>query len=89
MSELKHTNESIKHLRENQRQLDIDGCTVGVSRQALEEVLDYAEATPDLIKSLQEMIDNWDGITPPESWNFVGRARAAIARATRKETADV
>ncbi len=31
--------EAYKQLRSNQRQLDMDGCEVGVSRQALEEVL--------------------------------------------------
>ena len=37
--------EAIKHLTNNQRQLDMDGCEVGVSRQALDEVLDYISRT--------------------------------------------
>jgi predicted nuclease with TOPRIM domain len=32
---------AIKHLRENQQQMDMDGIIVGVSRQALEEALDH------------------------------------------------
>lgn len=32
-------NEAIKNLETNQRQLDADGCMVGVSRQALDETL--------------------------------------------------
>ncbi len=38
---------AIENLRENQRQLDADGCEVGVSRQAVDETLtalDYAVA---------------------------------------------
>jgi hypothetical protein len=36
--------EAYVNLRQNQRQLDADGCEVGVSRQALEEILAaYAE----------------------------------------------
>lgn len=33
--------EAIKNLREHQVQMDFDGIQVGVSRQALDEVLDY------------------------------------------------
>lgn len=33
------TNTAAKHLLENQMQLDADGCNVGVSREALNEVL--------------------------------------------------
>lgn len=35
---------AIKNLREHQQQLDIDGIFVGVSRQALEEVLAFVAA---------------------------------------------
>jgi hypothetical protein len=35
---------AIDNLKHNQRQLDMDGCEVGVSRQALEEVLIGLEA---------------------------------------------
>jgi hypothetical protein len=35
---------AIANLRSNQRQLDADGCEVGVSRQALDEVLAMIDA---------------------------------------------
>lgn len=35
---------AITALRENQRQLDVDGCEVGVSRQAADEVLALLDA---------------------------------------------
>src|SRR5690606_14654110 len=35
---------AIEQLRNHQKQLDADGCMVGVSRQALDEVLDALEA---------------------------------------------
>jgi hypothetical protein len=43
---------AIENLRECQRQLDADGCEVGVSRQALDETLtalDYAVAMLNVI----------------------------------------
>ena len=36
-------NEAIENLRTNQKQLDADGCMVGVSRQALDQTLDLIE----------------------------------------------
>lgn len=36
--------EAVNQLRNHQRQLDADGCMVGVSRQALDEVLDAHES---------------------------------------------
>lgn len=36
---------AIENLRNSQQQLDMDGIIVGVSRQAIEEVLAYVEAT--------------------------------------------
>ena len=44
--------EAIENLRECQRQLDMDGCEVGVSRQAVDETLiamDYAVAVLRII----------------------------------------
>lgn len=38
---LKPPREAIKQLKEHQQQLDADGVRVGVSRQALEEVLEH------------------------------------------------
>ena len=42
--------EAADNLRTSQKQLDMDGTMVGVSRQALEEVL---ESHADLLKALQ------------------------------------
>jgi len=39
--------EAIKNLRANQEQINIDGSMVGVSRQALEEVLNYIDPPED------------------------------------------
>jgi len=36
-------NEAIKHLKNNQKQLDEDGILVGVSRQALDELIQAYE----------------------------------------------
>lgn len=35
--------DAIDNLKTNQSQLDMDGCMVAVSRQALEETLEYLE----------------------------------------------
>lgn len=46
-------NPAYESLRHNQRQLDFDGCEVGVSRQALEEILaafDVLSGTPPALK---------------------------------------
>lgn len=80
-----------RNLRSRQRQLDMDGCEVGVSRQALEEVLtEYA----GLLESLTEVCD-WisgclaaddDSMPAPEmlreTERLAAKARAAIAKAT-------
>lgn len=59
---------AIANLRTNQRQLDMDGCEVGVSRQAVEESLEeidrlraVAIAARDLIENIREhgVHDNW------------------------------
>jgi hypothetical protein len=52
--------EAIENLRTNQRQLDMDGCEVAVSRQALDETLtalDYAVAMLNVIASGQAGTD--------------------------------
>lgn len=44
------TNPAYENLRANQRQLDADGCEVGVSRQALDEILDaFATLNPSAV----------------------------------------
>jgi hypothetical protein len=43
MSDAKHEHHAVANLRTNQRQLDADGCEVGVSRQALDETLSLVD----------------------------------------------
>ena len=71
------------HLRAHQRQLDVDGVEVAVSRQALEEVLVHldrlAEANGILEDALQEVGDDYPGSSCQE-WcrNQVKAARAVM-----------
>lgn len=44
---------AIENLIDNQRQLDADGCEVGVSRQALDEAISI---TADLLVGLEEAL---------------------------------
>lgn len=44
--------DELEHLKTNQRQLDMDGCEVGVSRQALDELLARVERQEAMIKML-------------------------------------
>lgn len=44
--------EALRHLKNNQDQLDPDGCMVGVSRQALDELIDYVEKIQLPLKQL-------------------------------------
>ena len=57
---------AIDALRNNQRQLDIDGCEVGVSRQALDELLDAYTVTPTSapIDSIKAPLPAWMEDTP-------------------------
>lgn len=48
---------AVENLRQHQRQLDMDGIFVGVSRQALEEVLDYIEADRAAIREAMEPVN--------------------------------
>lgn len=47
---------AVANLRANQRQLDMDGCEVGVSRQAIDETLEYIAALQAGIKT---HLDDW------------------------------
>lgn len=57
--------DAICNLKEYQRQLDMDGCEVGVSRQAVDEVLAFAEShapqsvtgTPDTVVMKREDVE--------------------------------
>jgi len=61
-----------EHLRNHQRQLDPDGIEVGVSRQALDEVLDQADKIQGLVEALQTisvMTVDMDGrLIDPSEW---------------------
>jgi hypothetical protein len=48
--------EAEKNLRDSQRQLDMDGCMVGVSRQALDETLDEFTRLRDEVSTLQNFV---------------------------------
>lgn len=51
-------NAAIKNLRENQQQLDMDGVMVGVSRQALDELIMDYESLEEAINKALDQIDN-------------------------------
>lgn len=81
---------AIINLRDYQRQLDMDGCEVGVSRQAVDETL---TVTTDLLAALQTIADesifNQQRFAEDTDTDYFLRcfaavkkqARAAIARA--------
>jgi hypothetical protein len=66
------------NLKTNQRQLDMDGVEVGVSRQAVHETL--AEYT-DMLEALKAVV----AIADRKTVEF-DRARAVIAKATGNTT---
>lgn len=70
---------AFKNLRTCQRQLDMDGCEVGVSRQALDEVLAEYEA---LLAALQELHLKTVVGTDAERHAALDDAWAAITKAT-------
>lgn len=47
---------ALNALRNNQRQLDFDGCEVGVSRQALDEAVAFIDDALDTISALQAQV---------------------------------
>lgn len=53
-----------QNLRDQQRQLDIDGVEVGVSRQAIEEVLEELASMRQDVRKLRALeaggVDNWE-----------------------------
>lgn len=73
---------AIQNLTKYRRQLDTDGCHVGVARQALDEVLVYVarmqEANGILEDALQEVGDDYPGSSCQE-WC---RQQVKLARAT-------
>lgn len=79
---------AIQNLTEYQHQLDMDGCHVGVSRQALDEVLAYVarlqEANGILEDALQEVGDDYPGSSCQE-WC---RQQVKLARSILKGERD-
>ena len=55
---MKKPTEAIENLRNSQQQLDMDACQVGVSRQALEEALEWAEWSYNRIVKLEKEVDD-------------------------------
>lgn len=73
---------AITQLRDHQRQLDADGCEVGVSRQAIDETL---EIVGELLESVSELCALIDTIAPAYSeCTIVSNARITHAKATGK-----
>jgi hypothetical protein len=69
-------NPAIENLKINQRQLDMDGCEVGVSRQALDEVL---TAFDNLLWAAEKMrgVRMLDNLTVLELQNVDAAIKAA------------
>lgn len=65
------------NLKSNQRQLDADGCEVGVSRQALDETLAQYDDMLDALKTALRMVEK----EFPNGQAAID-IRAAIAKAT-------
>lgn len=87
MTQTQHTAlaEAIQQLTTYQRQLDEHGTEVGVSRQALDEVLQAVAAAPELLEAAQSAIAllTYEG---EDATGFAAKVeadlRAAISKAT-------
>lgn len=66
-----------KNLRECQQQLDMDGCMVGVSRQAVDEVL----AEVERLRNIVEHVETWVG-NPASAYSMM--ALDGLFRSTRE-----
>lgn len=89
---------AITQLRDHQRQLDADGCEVGVSRQAIDETLEIVGELLDAAVRLIVAFDELQATTTAErlitgrsdreirndSNEAIADLRAAITRATGK-----
>lgn len=80
---------AIYQLRNHQEQLDPDGVMVGVSRQALDETLDYIERLtkpePDVVEWVRTIIEDWERrrsmvLTPMGRQAFIERHAALAAK---------
>lgn len=75
---------AIENLRACRRQLDMDGCEVGVSRQALDEALAItAELLEALMEAYGSLVDYVHAVGPAgdDDARVMSNARAAIAKA--------
>lgn len=64
-------------LKNNQRQLDFDGCEVGVSRQALDEIIAAYEA-------LSARVAGEASVTGAEGWRTMAEVSLSIASEVRR-----
>lgn len=78
---------AVANLRTNQRQLDVDGCEVGVSRQAVEETIAEFDR---LVAVLTEICRIRDVNTPEGAWrsDLQSMARASLGGYTTLATHD-
>jgi len=76
-------NPAIENLKTNQKQLDADGCMVGVSRQALDETLTLFDNLVAMLEKCAERLEESDGYYTGQKDHEVGsEARAVIATAS-------
>lgn len=83
-----------ENLRNCQRQLDQDGCEVGVSRQALDETLDALSTAQARIEKLEgDLYETWTddygtGWTRPTGWAYAQVCKARDKQQARAEAAE-
>lgn len=83
LSQMKKMSAAVENLKSNQRQLDMDGCEVGVSRQALDEAISEYSELMEALKPFAEphkMGDNYVQFAP----RLIEAARTAIAKAQQE-----
>lgn len=67
---------ALEALKNNQRQLDMDGCEVGVSRQALDETISAYETLRDALEKIADA-PAWGA---PERWETTPAEVRQLAR---------
>ena len=71
--------DAIDNLRNNQQQLDQDGVMVGVSRQALDEVLAHIDAQRDeMVEWINAMMNMVEGDGTPPNWDELREFRESL-----------
>ena len=76
---------ALRVLQENQKQLDPCGSMVGVSRQALDEVIEQVIALQDALKESTELFREFQKM---EGFVFEGSARAQIQAINNENAID-